>query len=115
MSQRTEQVESTLKKIVAELLTKEVELPQDHLVTVTRVTVAPDLKNATIFVSVLPFDSAYEVMPLLDKHRHTIQQEAVKQMTMKNSPVFKFQLDTKPEEASEIERLIDEEMGLFDL
>lgn len=115
MSQRTEQVEATLKKIVAELLNKEIELPQDHLVTVTRVSVSPDLKNAKIFVSVLPFDSAEDIMPLLDKHRHTIQQEAVKQMTMKQSPVMKFVLDTKPEEASEIERLIDEEMNLFDI
>lgn len=115
MSQRTEQVEANLQKIIAEIISRDIELPQDHLVTVTRVSIAPDLKNATIFVSILPFDSAQDVLPLLDRQRTMIQQEMAKHVEMKSTPVLRFQLDKTNEEASEMERLIDAEMGLFDL
>lgn len=115
MSQRTEQVESTLKKILGEVMTREVELPMDHLVTVSRVEVNPDLKNAKVYLSILPFESAHEVMPMLRKQKNHIQQEVHKRLEMKFSPVLDFVLDTKAEEASEMERLIDEEMNLFDL
>jgi ribosome-binding factor A len=115
MSIRTEQVESNLQKILGELFIRDVELPQDHLATISRVSVSPDLKTAKVFVSVLPFDSSEEVMAMLKSQKSQIQKEAHEQLSMKFSPVLEFVLDTKQEEASEIEKLIDEEVGLFDV
>jgi len=115
MSQRTEQVAATLQKILGEVMTREVELPMDHLVTISRIDVNPDLKNAKVYLSILPFESAHDVMPIIRKQKNHIQQEVHKNIEMKYSPVLEFILDTKPEEADEMERLIDKEMELFDL
>ena len=115
MSQRTEQVEATLKKILGEIFTRDVEFPEDHLATITRVEVAPDLKNAKVYISVLPYDSGEDVLTMLQGQRSRIQKEAHAHLTMKFSPVFEFILDDQGEKADVIERLIDQEVELFDL
>lgn len=114
MSQRLEQVEANLKKIIGEIFTREVEFPQDHLASITNVVVSPDLKHAKIYISVLPFDSSEEVLAMLQSQRSRIQKSAHEQLTMKFSPIFEFFLDDQEEKADEIERLIDQEVGLFD-
>ena len=115
MSQRTEQVAAKLKKTLGEIFTRDLELPEDHLVTISRIDVPPDLKTAKVYISILPYDSSEEIMVLLQRKRVMLQQEASKRLEMKFSPVLEFIHDKQPEEASVIERLIDEEVGLFDL
>ncbi len=113
MSQRTEQVASVIKQRLGELISREVELPLDHLATITRVEVTPDLKEANVFISVLPFDSSEEILGLLNEQRGRLQKMLHEDMTMKFSPKLNLLQDTQPEQASEIERLIDEELSMF--
>lgn len=110
MSQRTDQVESQIQRLLGEVLNREIELPEGHLATVTRVSITRDLKNARVFVSVLPFDSSDSVMKILQNNRGMIQKELHSQLTMKFSPKLEFLLDKQAEYADQIERLIDEEM-----
>lgn len=55
MSHRIAQVESTLKRAVSQVLQRRVSDPRIMgLVSVTRVEVTPDMKEATAYVSVMP-------------------------------------------------------------
>ena len=55
MTQRTEQVASTLKRAVQEVLSRGISDPRiQGLVTVTRVDVSADLANATLYCTVIP-------------------------------------------------------------
>ena len=113
MSKRTEQVSANLQRLLGEIINRDIELPEDHLVTITRVEVTADLQNAKVFVSVLPFDSADEIIRLLQNKQGRIQKELHSQLTMKFSPKLSFLFDQQEEKAAEIERLIDEEVAKF--
>lgn len=115
MTKRTDQVSANMQRLLGEIINRDIELPEDHLVTVTGIDVNPDLKNAKVHVSVLPFDSRHEIMNLLGAKQGRIQKELHAQLTMKFSPKLTFVLDEKEEKASEIERLIDEEVAKFSL
>lgn len=110
MTQRTDQVESQIQRILGAVLNREIELPEGHLATITRVLINPDLKNAKVFISVLPFANSNSVMKILKNNRGMIQKELHSQLTMKFSPKLEFLLDKQPEYADQIEKLIDEEM-----
>ena len=109
MSIRTEQVASLIKEIMGDLFTREVEFPEGTLATITRVTIPADLKNASVYVSVLPFARGAEVMNVIRRAQSRLQYGMSKQLTMKFSPRLHFVFDEQPEKAAEIERLIDEE------
>lgn len=53
MPRRIEKVNSHLQREIAVIIDREVELPENALVTVTRVDTSPDLKNAKVFITVL--------------------------------------------------------------
>ena len=52
-SQRVAKVSSSLRKIISELIQKEVHDPRIGFVTVTRVKLSRDLRHAQVFVNIL--------------------------------------------------------------
>ena len=108
MSQRTEQVESLIRKQLGEIFSRELELP-DALATITKVTVTPDLRLSTVFISVLPFAQSKSVLKKLQTKRSHLQQQLTKVMTMKFCPKLKFVLDDIPEYVGKLEEIFHEE------
>ena len=53
MKNRIERVQSEMQKIISDILAKKVADPRIGFVSVTGVEVAPDLKSAKVFISVL--------------------------------------------------------------
>ena len=109
MSQRTEQVAEALHRLIAEAFMRELEFPEGTLATISEVIVAPDLKHADVFVTILPFDQTEHVMGFLVRNRKRIQHGLTKHLTMKFSPQIRFVADTRTEIASNIEQIIDAE------
>ena len=66
---RNERIAAELRREAAQILSAEIKDPRVNLATVTEVNVAPDLRNATIFVSFLVDDEAKvkEAMSALNK------------------------------------------------
>lgn len=109
MSRRTEQVAEHLHRLIGEVFSRDLEFPDGTLATISEVDVAPDLKHAIVFVSVLPFDRSDDVLAFLVRNKHRVKQAVNKQLTMKFAPDFRFELDARTETASRIEQIIDAE------
>lgn len=81
-----------LNQVLREVLAEEIERLSDgagELLTVTGVTVDPDLRHATVWLSSLPPGAR----DLLDAHRVELQAALARQTTMKRTPRLSFEVD----------------------
>ena len=107
MKHRLAQIESTLKRAVAEVLSQHLSDPRvTGLVSVTRVTVSPDLHDAYVFISVLP--AKYEKRTMMGLrhavgHIHALVCRAVRMRTV---PRLEFRLDESIKRQAEVDRAI---------
>lgn len=105
---RLEQVNELLRQKISEIILKEVELPTDCFATITKAKAAPDMKEAIILVSVLPYNQGEMVIKIFKKNRYKIQAFLGAYLSSKHTPKLDFRLDSQEEKASKIERLLDE-------
>ncbi len=111
MSQRVKQVESTLHRAVAEVLQREISDPRIRgMVSVTRVKVSPDLKDATVFVSVLPDDVATLTLKGLRHATRHVQSGLRKRLAQRVVPHLTFELDASIKRQAEIFTEINQAM-----
>lgn len=106
MSQRVGKVESVIQSVVAPALLELLERDAAQ-VTVTRVDVAPDLHNATVWVGLL--GSEPEQKRLWDRIGHLrgdVQHRLGQAMTTKYVPQIHLKQDTGGAYAEEIDRLL---------
>jgi len=92
---RLSRVEKTLREIIGQHLSANLQLFEGALVSVVRVVSSPDLRNAKVFISVYGGneDSEDIVFDVLDEQRAMIQHKISKELPMKFCPVLKFVLD----------------------
>jgi ribosome-binding factor A len=106
MSQRVAKVESVIRELVAPALMEILERDSTKL-TVTRVDVAPDMHNATVWIGMLGNEAEQErLWKRVTWARIEIQDRLGKVMTMKYVPQLHFKRDTGGAYAEEIERLL---------
>ena len=94
-SRRVSRVEKTLREIIGQHLSANLQLFEGALVSVVRVAASPDLRSAQVFVSVYGGDEFSEdlVFDVLDEQRVVIQHKIAKELPMKFCPKLKFVLD----------------------
>jgi ribosome-binding factor A len=107
---RLTRVADLLRHEVAEILTSRMRDPRLGFVTVTGVEVAPDLRNATVFVSVLgPGESFAEHVKLLNHAAPFIWRElAHRHLDLRHLPQLRFRADHSLEHAQRIQELLRE-------
>ena len=81
---------------------------QASLITVTEVRIAPDLKNATVFIMPLLGRNMDETLAAMNAHAYYFQKEIARQMSIKFTPKLVFKGDETFEEADKIDRIIRE-------
>ncbi len=81
----------------------------NSLVTITHVSVSPDLGLARIFLSVFPIKGTKEVFSRLDEHKKEIRLKLGKKIgdRVRTIPELAFFHDDTEEKASKIDSLID--------
>jgi ribosome-binding factor A len=75
------------------------------LVTVTRANIAPNLKNVTIFVSVLPKSREQDMLVSLKRLRTDFHDYLKAKMVLRDVPTVDFQLDFGEENRQRIDEL----------
>jgi len=92
---RVTRVEKTLREIIGQHLSANLQLFEGALVSVVRVMSSQDLRNAKVYISVYggDEDSVDLVFDILDEQRAMIQHKIAKELPMKFCPVLKFELD----------------------
>lgn len=94
MSHRTEQIESTLLRAIAQALQRRVADPRIRgMVSVTRVKVSPDLHDAQVYISVLPDQYQNTTLQGLRHASRHVQSLVREQVAMRSVPELDFRLD----------------------
>lgn len=104
---RAKQLADRIQVIVAELLERRVKDPRLGFVTVTDARLTGDLREASVFYTVLGDESERAATAVaLASARGLIRSEVGKRLGLRHSPSIDFYLDAVPETASEIEELL---------
>ncbi len=103
-SGRQEKVANFIKEQSANFLLKENN--NTSLITVTGATVSPDLKRATIFMTVLPEAKEKLALEFVKRKRGELRDFLKKNMTTKNVPFVDFAIDLGEKNRQKIDELL---------
>lgn len=106
---RLTRVNELLKREIADLIEKE-DFGGSCLVSVTGVRSSCDLRNAHVGISVFGGgdDAKRKAIRILLKHRADIQRKIARDLTLKYTPVLKFELDSNIENGDKVLSIIEE-------
>lgn len=112
MGVRQEKVAATIKKLVATLLSRgDFADPRvTGMITVTRVEITPDLREAKVYVSIFQPSggSVSATMHGLKAATRNIQNDVAKALPMRLAPHLLFVLDERLKKELEVLRVIDQ-------
>ncbi|MBS4536005.1 30S ribosome-binding factor RbfA [Clostridium sp. D2Q-14] len=108
-SKRISRISEEIKKIVSELIIKEIKDPRmSSMTTITEVEVTNDLRYANIYISVLGNEKEREsTIEALQSASGFIRREIGKRIKLRYIPEPKFNLDKSIENGIYISKLID--------
>jgi len=103
---RKEKLDIMLQKELSRVLLKELDLPSNIVVTVTRVDVSSNGFSAKVYISVLPSEKNEQILKTLTRKVYFIQQALNKKFKIRPVPRIEFVKEKKTEEASRIELIL---------
>ena len=111
MTHRVEQIESTMRKALAQVLHRKISDPRIRgMVSITELDISPDLKNAKVLISVLPDQYEKRTLAGLRAANRHIHGELKKIVAFRIVPHLDFRLDSTLKKSSEIFDAISQAM-----
>jgi ribosome-binding factor A len=108
MTERMRRVNESVRQVLAESL-PELKDPRIGLVTITGVVTSPDLRYATVYVSVLgSVKKQTASLRGLEAAHGLLQSRLARELRMKRTPQLTFEYDPTVEHGVRMSRLIDE-------
>lgn len=107
MKHRLLRVNELLKRELSSAITRTLTF-EEALVTINQVDVAPDLKSAHVFVSVLGSKERSAVIEKLEANRVMLQTDLSRKVVLKYTPHLVFHLDDSVERGSRIIEILQE-------
>jgi len=104
--QRNEKVANFIKEMTAEFLGRVND--RTSLITVTGATCSPDLKRATVFITVLPEEKEKLALEFAKRKRGELREFLMKTMTTKNVPFIDIAIDLGEKHRQKIDELLRE-------
>ena len=104
--QRNEKVANHIKELTAEFLGRINN--KTSLITVTSATCSPDLKRATIFITVFPTEKEKPALQFALRQRRELREHLKKVMTTKNIPFIDIAIDLGEKHRQRIDELLRE-------
>lgn len=106
---RIEKVQEFIKQEISQIILTDLKDPRVGFVTVTRVEVTGDLRNAKIFVSLMGNDSEKtQTFKALQNALGFMRTEIGKRLHLKMTPELALMLDESLDHSVHIQRLLDE-------
>jgi len=108
MSRRTERLNKVIKQEISSLLEREVNDPRlSHLISVTQVSLSPDLKYAKIFVSILGSETnKTETLAGFNAASGFLRKELASHLRLRYAPQLSFYYDDSIERGASLLKLI---------
>jgi ribosome-binding factor A len=108
MGERMRRVNEALREVLSEGI-GELKDPRIGFVTVTGVRASTDLRQATVFVSVLGSEKKRDAtLAGLESSRAPLQARVNRELHLKRTPQLRFEYDQSIEEGVRLSKLIDE-------
>ena len=102
-SHRHERIADLIREQIADILLREEELPDEVVVTVTRVMLSDDREHAGIAVSVLPSERTQDILTQLEEQAGAIQHLLNRRLRIRPVPRIRFVPETGVAEADHLE------------
>lgn len=107
---RAERVADQIRMEVGDIIARKSKDPRLNLVTVTKVDVSPDLRNARVYVTTLQGgdSSINDVMAGLEHAMGFIRSELGRRLELRYTPELIFRADVSGRQAERIWKILDE-------
>ena len=102
--ERNIKVANQIKELAAEFLGRENN--RTSLITVTSCNTSPDLKKATIFITVLPNSKEHDALDFAKRKRAEIRDYLKKKMVLKIIPFLDVKIDEGEKNRQKIDELL---------
>ena len=90
MSQRVKQVNELIKRELGQIILKEMNFPENALVTITEVKASSNLSLAKVYIKVMPEPDYQKIKKLLNGNIYELQQTLNKRLRMRPVPKIEF-------------------------
>ena len=107
MTKRIESVDGIIKREIADILLKTIDIGRDIFTTVTRVKTSTNIIQTKIFISVIPEKEFDRVMGILNRNIYQIQQKLNKRLNMRPVPKIIFIKEKQIKSADRVEELLN--------
>ena len=104
MSERNEKVANLIKELSAQFLERESN--RTSLITITNATCSPDLKRATVFITVLPESKEDDALEWSKRMRGELREYLKKNMQTKVVPFLDIEIDRGEKHRQKIDELL---------
>jgi ribosome-binding factor A len=106
--QRKRRIESEIQRVLSELIAREVKDPRVGNVTITAVTVAPDMGTARVFFTPFASQNAPEDVEVgLTRAAGFLRGEVGRRLRLRHAPRLEFVFDDSADKAAHLTSLID--------
>src|SRR5947207_14895849 len=99
---RLRRVNEAVRQVLSDAITQDLKDPRVGFVTVTAVRTSPDLRHATVYVSVLGDDPRDSLEGLRSAHGF-LQRKVAGELRLKHTPTLEFEVDPVTEQAGRLE------------
>ena len=106
MSERNEKIAQMVKELSASFLGRENN--KTSLITVTSCNTSPDLKKATVFITVLPENKEHDALEFAKRKRPELREFLKKNMATKIIPFIDIEIDRGEKNRQKIDELLRE-------
>ncbi len=106
MAHHQKQINSVIKEELSLIIVRQIEWPADLWATITKVETTPDLKNAKVFISIIPSQKSGTALELLNRKIYPLQKELNTKIRSRIIPKINFTLDRGGDKAERIDQLL---------
>lgn len=103
-------VDETVRAVLSDAIATQLKDPRVGFVTVTAVKTSPDLRHASVYVSVLGDEEARQAsLDGLGSAHGFLQRHLARELTLKHTPTLTFAYDESVDRGMRINRLLEDE------
>jgi ribosome-binding factor A len=106
MSQRNEKIANHIKELAAQFLNRADN--KTSLITITACSVSPDLKRATIFVTVFPLEKESAAVNFIKRNLGNLRGSLKEDLSIKTIPFLEVEIDQGEKNRQKIDELLHE-------
>lgn len=106
-SERIKKVNELIKRELGAIILKQVDYPKDLLLTLTKVECSSDLRDAKVWVSIMPEKKAIWILSILQRNIYHIQKTLDKRLRMRPVPKIRFIKQEKIEDTEKVDEILE--------